>query len=301
MILKKLNIKWMVLLFWGLILFNACTTPQHSSKKESSTITKPRSSSGGMNSDLGDEVTEEAFAEEEKAEEDISDIQMNEFDLSLEELSPRLKDQKAPEEQKTDPQPTMDEVVTKKEANKSEAPPAQVFRVRFKIKNNNPKAVWYVMPYHGEISLSENGRFEAEPIGNKQPLAAVKYKGVKALTELIELRFTGKEGQHFRAFYVPANSSFTLANYVIDCWQETDKIELWAVKEMYVNNQRFLQDCLPFSALSSPDVVVRCSSDAGCPWEDLDLDNALQNATNELDIVFIQAQNVKKYKVQLSK
>lgn len=287
-------LKTSVVVFVFLVLQFSCTTQHHSSKKESSTITKPRSSSGGMNSDVADDITEEAFAEEEKAEE----LMMDEISLILEE---EIKEKDTKPANDDDPTSTMGEVLDKKAEAKAGLPPAQVFRVRFKIKNNNNQAVWYIMPYQGAVSLPENGRFERAEMTEDMALEIGKYNGLKAGTQLLELRFTGKDQQHFRAFYIPAESSFTLSNYTIDCWQGSDKIELWAVKEMYVNNERFLQDCLPFSPLSSPDVIVRCSKDMGCPWEVVEWDNALQNASAEMDLDFIQAQKVKKYSIQLSK
>lgn len=288
-------LKTSVVILFFLVLQFSCTTQHHSSKKESSTITKPRNNGGGMNSDIGDNVTEDFFREEEKADE----LMMDDISLELEEGQLGLKDKKAAEDDA--PSPKRDEFLSKKENTKAELPPAQVFRVRFKIKNNNNQAVWYIMPYQGAVSLPENGRFERAEMTDNLALEVGQYNGLKAGTQLLELRFTGKDQQHFRAFYIPAKSSFTLSNYTIDCWQGSEKVELWAVKEMHVNNERFLQDCLPFSPLSSTDVVVRCSKDKGCPWELVEWDNALQNASAEMDLDFIQAQKVKKYSVQLSK
>ncbi len=268
-----------------LYLLGACTTFKN--KKVPTHKTKPK--------------YDEVLLEEEanKAVEVPQNLQ-NTISLELEE-APRAEDLQ--EEAPTDDQ-GLTPVVISKEKNtskaKDELPPAQLFRVRFKIQNNNPQPVWYLMPYHGAVTLAPQGRFKATKLSNSSPLKIGKYEGQDS-SSLVELRFTGKGAEHFRAFYIPAKSSFTLSNYTIDCWKDSDKIELWAVQELWVNGQKLLQDYLPFSLLSSPNVVVRCDRNQGCNWEELSWGPALQDANDALDLDFIQAQKVKKYTVQLSK
>lgn len=186
--------------------------------------------------------------------------------------------------------------------NKGLTPPpvAKIFRVRLKIQNKNEHPMWYLMPYKGNNSLQANGYFEANP--NLSPETEVlegrRYIGEADSSQLIEILYTGKAGHHFRAFYIPAQSAFTLSNYVIDCWQDADKVELWAVKKLLVNNQKSVAEWLPFSVLSSPNVVIRCDKNAGCSWEEIKRGNAIQPGATK-NIQFIQADKINKYTVQL--
>jgi hypothetical protein len=194
---------------------------------------------------------------------------------------------------------------TKNKADKKDkagiSPPAKLFRVRLQIQNNNPHPMWYLMPYNGAVKLPENGLFEAEPTlvsGNKM-INSRKYIGKDPGTELIELLFTGVEKQHFRAFLLPAGGSLLLSNYNIDCWQDAETVEFWAVKELKANNKTDLQDCLPFSVLSSPKIIIQCHKENGCSPEDLEIENKAEVPVE--NIQFIKADKVSKYLVQLTK
>jgi hypothetical protein len=180
------------------------------------------------------------------------------------------------------------------------SPPAKTFRVRLKIQNKNEQPMWYLMPYKGHNVLEASGLFKTlSTIPEEEILQSYRFAGSAENTSLIEVRYEGREGHHFRAFYIPAQSSFTLSNYVIDCWQDSDKVELWAVKELLVNNQKSAAEWLPYSVLSSPDVVIRCDPEEGCPSEKIEGDNAIQAGANGKRIEFIQANKVNKYSVQL--
>jgi len=189
-----------------------------------------------------------------------------------------------------------------KKTGTAKAPPVKIFRVRLQIQNNNEYPMWYLMPYNGAIAMPDDGHFGAEPslITDNKMIDARRYFGAEVGSQLIELLFTGQPNQHFRAFYLPAGGSLILSNYNIDCWQEADKVEFWAVRQLLVNNKRALQDCLPYSVLSSSKITVRCDKETGCKPEPLEnAGGQIQPPTEKIN--FIQAQKLSKYMVQLSK
>ena len=180
------------------------------------------------------------------------------------------------------------------------SPAAKLFRVRLKIQNKNEHPMWYLMPYKGHNTLEASGQFKAmSSMTEEEILQGYRFIGNADSTELIELRYQGKEGHQFRAFYIPAQSSFTLSNYVIDCWQDSDRVELWAVKELLVNSQKSVAQWMPYSVLSSPNVVIRCDPEQGCQSEKIVVGNSIQAGANGDGIEFIQAYKVNKYSVQL--
>lgn len=275
-ILNLQNMKMFKLLVLAVLLITACGSPM---------VTKHQPESPKETEAADDEVvTEELLDNVENEKELMMDLTVVNLEKTVDVVL---------EEQKMSEQNTG----VKKEKNSKNSPPVQAFKVRFAIQNKNPEAVWYIMPYNGASRLPENGQFNLNnSLTVEKALLAKKYPGQQAGSELIELLFTGMPNQHFRAFYIPGNSSFSLNNYSIDCWQEADKIELWAVRTLKVNNKIKLDDWLPNSVQSSPGVMVSCAKE-GCNSGDVEFDRPLNQ--HAVALQFIQAQKVTKYKVQL--
>jgi hypothetical protein len=169
--------------------------------------------------------------------------------------------------------------------------PVQGQKVKLMIKNNHDQAMWYLMPISGEKTMPNNGQFhlntEAIP-----PFLAKKY-GTSA-SKLIELIYHGKSGQGFRAFYIEAGSSFLFRNYDLGTYQEGEYVPFWAIKGLEVNNETSLEEWLPFSVLSSPDVVIQNTTESGTTkWIDAGKDAVFSNPK----IKFIQANGIKKYQI----
>lgn len=183
---------------------------------------------------------------------------------------------------------------------KSPQPPAQKFRVRLFIQNKNPHPMWYLMPYNGSNRLPQNGLFNAEPalIEGKKMLSMRLYQGELPETFLREILFTGLPEQHFRAFYLPAGATLSLRNYNIDCWQDSETVEFWAVKELKANNNIELQNVLPFETLSSVNVEINCPSDQNCSTVAVAPDEKI--AVSLEPIRFVKADKVSKYLVRLN-
>jgi hypothetical protein len=183
---------------------------------------------------------------------------------------------------------------------KSVQPLAQKFRVRLLIQNNNPHPMWYLMPYNGANRLPANGLFNAEPslIEAKKMLSMRQYEGLLPQSYLREILFTGLENQHFRAFYLPAGASLSLRNYNIDCWQDSETVEFWAVKELKANNSIVLQDILPYEILSSANVEINCPRDQNCQSTIQVPDDKIK--VSEEPIRFIKADKVSKYLIRLN-
>jgi hypothetical protein len=187
-----------------------------------------------------------------------------------------------------------------RQRNLSEMPPAKVFRVRLFIQNNNPHPMWYLMPYNGAVKLADNGLFNAEPSlleGNKM-LSVRVYEGANAGTKLKELLFTGMPNQHFRAFYLPAGGSLTLSNYNIDCWQDSETVEFWAVKSLSANGSESMEKILPYDLLSSMHTFINCPKNENCIYDILSVES--QASTEEQLISFVKADKVSKYLIKLS-
>jgi len=189
---------------------------------------------------------------------------------------------------------------SKKNTNKSVQPPAQKFRVRLFIQNKNPHPMWYLMPYNGANRLPVNGLFNSEPtlIEGKKMLTLQQYEGSEPETFLREILFTGLPNQHFRAFYLPAGATLSLRNYNIDCWQDSETVEFWAVKELKANNSIELQNILPYEALSSSNIEINCPDNQNCMSKLLTPDDKITVSAEP--IRFIKADKVSKYLVRLN-
>ena len=188
----------------------------------------------------------------------------------------------------------------KKSKDKMVSPPAQKFRVRLLIQNKNPHPMWYLMPYKGSNRLPENGLFNADPtlIEGEKMLSMRLYQGQVPETFLREILFTGLENQHFRAFYLPAGATLSLRNYNIDCWQDSETVEFWAVKELKANNNTELQNAMPYEMLSSMNVEINCPSDQNCSTEAVAPNDNIAASTEPLR--FVKANKVSKYLVRLN-
>jgi len=180
------------------------------------------------------------------------------------------------------------------------SPPAQKFRVRLFIQNKNPHPMWYLMPYNGSNRLPANGLFNAEPslIEGKKMLSMRIYQGQSPDSNLREILFTGLPEQHFRAFYLPAGATLSLRNYTIDCWQDSETVEFWAVKELKANNNTELQNVLPFETLSSQFIEINCPKDQTCSGVAVAPDDKI--AVSAEPIRFVKADKVSKYLVRLN-
>lgn len=169
--------------------------------------------------------------------------------------------------------------------------PVQGQKVKLMIKNNHQQAMWYLMPISGEKTMPSNGQFhvntEALP-----PFLAKQY-GTSA-SKLIELIYHGTAGQGFRAFYIEAGSSFLFRNYDLGTYQEGEYVPFWAIKGLDVNKETSLEEWLPFSVLSSPNVVIQNTTESGTTkW----IDAGKGAVFSDPKIKFIQANGIKKYQI----
>lgn len=169
--------------------------------------------------------------------------------------------------------------------------PVQGQKVKLMIKNNHQQAMWYLMPVSGEKTMPENGQFnlnsEAIP-----PFLAKQYGTPDR--KLIELIYHGDAAQSFRAFYIEAGSSLLFRNYDLGNYQEGEYVPFWAIKGLEVNNETSLETWLPFSVVSSPDVVIHNTTEsAAAKWVD-----ASKGAVfSKPNIKFVQANGIKKYQI----
>jgi hypothetical protein len=218
-----------------------------------------------------------------KQSDQLNLIRISDEDLSLSETIVTIKERKRYKHYK-----------------KSEQPPAQKFRVRLYIQNKNPHPMWYLMPYNGSNRLPVNGLFNSEPslIEGKKMLSMLQYEGAIPETYLREMLFTGLPNQHFRAFYLPAGATLSLRNYSIDCWQDSETVEFWAVKELKANNSIELQNLLPYKTLSSLNIEVNCPLNQSCTSQLLTPDDKI--TVSDEPIRFIKADKVSKYLVRLN-
>jgi hypothetical protein len=164
-------------------------------------------------------------------------------------------------------------------------------KVKLMIKNNHQQAMWYLMPVSGEKTMPENGQFYANP--EAIPPFLVKQYGTLD-SKLIDLIFHGKGGQSFRGFYIEAGSSLLFRNYDLGSYQEGEYVPFWAIKGLEVNNETSLEEWLPFSVASSPDVVIHNTTGNGtAKWID-----ASKNAVfSKSNVKFVQANGIKKYQI----
>lgn len=282
-----------------LILVYSCTTNNR-------TKSVPHPSDEKMSDVLKEEETKSKELEVEQPALVEGTYVTEESKLNLYEISVELEPSSTKKDQPIVSEDQISDVRTKEEQAKKEAegkttkaPPMQVFRVRLKIKNKSRQPIWYMMPYNGATTLPPKGHFKAASglNSNANILQASSCLGEVKGTQLIQLNYNGQPNQHFRAFYIPAQSSMTLKNYNIDCWQEADKIELWAVEELWVNGLYPLQNWMPLNLLSSQDVSIACNRESGCLCNDLEPDASFQAKPETLD--YIQANKISKYTVQL--
>lgn len=169
--------------------------------------------------------------------------------------------------------------------------PVQGQKVKLMIKNNHQQAMWYLMPISGEKTMPQNGQFhvnsEAIP-----PFLAKQYG--TSDSKLIELIYHGVTGEGFRAFYIEAGSSFLFRNYDLGTYQEGEYVPFWAIKGLEVNNEASLEEWLPFSVISSPDVVIQNTTESGTnKWLDIS-ENAIFSKPK---IKFVQANGIKKHQI----
>jgi hypothetical protein len=169
--------------------------------------------------------------------------------------------------------------------------PVQGQKVKLMIKNNHQQAMWYLMPVSGEKIMPKNGQFYVNPEAIP-PFLAKQYGTPES--RLIELIYHGKAEQSFRAFYIEAGSSLLFRNYDLGSYQEGEYVPFWAIKGLEVNNETSLEEWLPFSVTSSPDVVIHNTTGNGtAKWSD-----ASKNAVfPQSKIKFVQANGIKKYQI----
>lgn len=175
--------------------------------------------------------------------------------------------------------------------NKFSEVPVQGQKVKLMIKNNHTQAMWYLMPVSGEKEMPIDGKFmvnsKADP-----PFLAKRYGTDNAA--LIELIYHGKPNQSFRAFYVEAKSFLLFRNYDLGTYPEGDYVPFWAVRDLDVNNEMTLEDWLPFSVASSPNITIHNTTESGAAkWKNL----GEQVVFSSKKVAFIQANKVKKYQI----
>ncbi|BDS10214.1 hypothetical protein [Aureispira anguillae] len=173
----------------------------------------------------------------------------------------------------------------------TEERPVQGQKVKLSIQNNHKQAMWYLMPVSGEKEMPKDGRFRVNPEANPPFLA----KGYGQMNQtLIELIYHGQLNQSFRAFCIEAGSSLLFRNYDLGTYSEGEYVPFWAVKELVTNNQIKLENWLPFSVTSSPNVVMHNKTESGtAKWVNLSEGAAFPSQPIE----FIQAQGIKKYQI----
>lgn len=169
--------------------------------------------------------------------------------------------------------------------------PVQGQKVKLMIKNNHKQAMWYLMPVSGEKTMPSNGQFYVNPEATP-PFLAKQYGTSER--KLIELIYHGKAQESFRAFYIEAGGSLLFRNYDLGTYQEGEYVPFWAIKGLEVDNKTSLEEWLPFSVVSSPDVVIHNTTESGAAkWFD-----AAKNANfSNQKIEFVQANGIKKYQI----
>lgn len=169
--------------------------------------------------------------------------------------------------------------------------PVQGQKVKLMIKNNHQYAMWYLMPVSGEKRMPSDGQFYANP--EASPPFLVKQYGSEN-SKLIELIYHGKEAQSFRAFYIEAGSSLLFRNYDLGTYQEGEYVPFWAIKGLVVDDKINLEDWLPFSVVSSPNVVIHNTTESGAAkW----IDMGAEAVFPKQKIHFIQASGIKKHQI----
>lgn len=195
---------------------------------------------------------------------------------------------------------TYENVIEKlKDAKEEESPassrasdlPVQGQKVKLGIQNNHSFAMWYLMPAAGEKAMPDDGKFAVNPEADP-PFVAKKFGQNGA--HLVELIYHGKDGQSFRAFYVEAGSSLLFRNYDLGTYREGDYVPFWSARELDVNNTATLEEWLPFSVKSSPNIVMHNTTESG-PAKWVDLGDEVDFPKDKVQ--FIQAGSIKRYQI----
>lgn len=171
--------------------------------------------------------------------------------------------------------------------------PVQGQKVKLMIKNNHKHAMWYLMPVSGEKTMPSNGQFYVNPEA-ESPFLAKQYG--TSDSKLIELIYHGKAAQSFRAFYIEAGGSLLFRNYDLGTYQEGEYVPFWAIKSLEVDNKTSLEEWLPFSVASSPDVVIHNTTESGAAkWLDVGKDAVF----SKQKMKFVQANGIKKHQISV--
>ena len=110
----------------------------------------------------------------------------------------------------------------------------------------------------------------------------------------MELIYYGKDGQSFRAFYVESGASLLFRNYDLGRYKQGDYVPFWSAKSLDVNNEDELEGWLPFSVLSSPNIVLHNKTESGsAKWTNIGETVDFPSKTIE----FIQAEGIKRYQI----
>jgi len=179
----------------------------------------------------------------------------------------------------------------KKELAKEEDLPIQGQKVKLMIQNNHNVAMWYLMPASGEKEMPEDGKFEANPDADP-PFLAKKFE--QGGGQLVELIYHGQGGQSFRAFYVEAGSSLLFRNYNLGTYREGDYVPFWSAKDLDVNDNITLKKWLPFSVMSTDNIVMHNKTESGpAKWIDMG-ENAKFSGEK---VNYVQAGGIRRYQI----
>jgi hypothetical protein len=169
--------------------------------------------------------------------------------------------------------------------------PVEGQKVKLMIQNNHPTAMWYLMPISGEKSMPNDGKFLVNPDA-EIPFIAKKYE--QGTGQLVELIYHGQDGQSFRAFYVEAGSSMLFRNYDLGSYAQGDVVPFWSAKELHINSEILLENWLPFSVKSSPDVVLHNNTESGqAKWVNMCKEAKFPTSK----IQFVLANHIKRYQI----
>jgi len=171
--------------------------------------------------------------------------------------------------------------------------PIKGHKVKLMIQNNHPINMWYLMPASGEKTMPIDGQFKANLMA-KPPFLAKKYGGNNQY--LVEVIYHGEIGHSFRAFYVEAGKSILFRNYDLGNYKTGDQVSFWSSEHLHINNKKALRTWLPFSVVSSPNVVLHYTTESGpIAWE-----NLCEQAKLPSDVVeFIQAKGIRRYSIKV--
>jgi hypothetical protein len=169
--------------------------------------------------------------------------------------------------------------------------PIQGQKVKLMIQNNHNIAMWYLMPASGEKEMPEDGKFRVN-VDADPPFLGKKFE--QAGGQLVELIYHGQEGQSFRAFYVEAGSSLLFRNYNLGTYREGDYVPFWSAKELDVNDNISLKKWLPFSVMSTDNIVMYNKTESGsAKW----IDMAKNAKFSQEKINYIQAGGITRYQI----